>query len=269
MATARPVLVVVGDETVSQALTEHIAVAGAYRAATASNLGDATRRLDAADARFDLVILSADLPDGDGPDFCARLRDHGHRMPIVMFAEAANDNDVTRALNSGATDFIVMPFRAAELLARLRAALRSYDDSVNAVFTIGPWTFFPSDRLLTRRDGGRRIRLGNKEVSLLKYFCRAGDRVVSPRTLLAEVWGYHAAVRTHTLETHVYRLRRRLEFDPKAPLFLVTEPGGYRLNDALVARQGEFCRSCDAEKKQAADWCVPSPDVRCHAFAGA
>jgi DNA-binding response OmpR family regulator len=238
MATARPVLVVVGDETVSQALTEHIAVAGAYRAATASNLGDATRHLDAADARFDLLILAADLPDGDGPDFCARLRDHGHRMPIVMIAEAANDNDVARALNSGATDFIVMPFRAAELLARLRAALRTYDDSVNVVFTIGPWTFFPSDRLLTRRDGGR-VRLGNKEVSLLKYFCRAGDRVISPQTLLAEVWGYHAAVRTHTLETHVYRLRQRLEFDPKAPLFLVTEPGGYRLKNALVARQGD------------------------------
>ena len=86
MATARPVLVVVGDETMSQALTEHITVAGTYQAATASTLGDATRRLDAADARFDLVILAADLPDGDGPDFCARLRDHGHRMPIVMVA---------------------------------------------------------------------------------------------------------------------------------------------------------------------------------------
>lgn len=269
MTTARPVLVVVGDETVSQVLTEHIAVAGTYRAARAATLDDAARHLDAADARFDLVILAADLPDGDGANLCARLRDQGHRMPIVMVAEAANDNDVAHALNAGATDFIVMPFRAAELLARLRAALRTYDERFDAVFTIGPYTFSPLDRLLTRRDGSRPVRLSSKEALLLKYFCRAGDRVLSNQTLLAEVWGYHAAVQTHTLETHIYRLRQRLEFNPKAPLFLVTEPGGYRLNRARIAQQGELCRTCDAEEKPAADRCVPSPDVRCHQLADA
>jgi DNA-binding response OmpR family regulator len=76
----------VGNETISRALTDHIAIAGTYSPETASTMGEAARRLDAADARFDPVILAADLPDGDGPDFCARLRDQGHRMPIVMVA---------------------------------------------------------------------------------------------------------------------------------------------------------------------------------------
>jgi DNA-binding response OmpR family regulator len=82
--------------------------------------------------------------------------------------------------------------------------------------------------------------LGVKEALLLKYFCRAGDRVTSSQTLLSEVWGYHADVRTHTLQTHIYRLRQSLEFDPKAPVFLVTEPGGYRLNRVRVGLDKEI-----------------------------
>jgi DNA-binding winged helix-turn-helix (wHTH) protein len=153
-------------------------------------------------------------------------------MPIVMLADAADDDDVVRALNAGATDCTVMPFRTAELLARLRAAFRSHDDRAYAVFTIGPWTFSPEEKRLTKQDGSRPVRLGGKEASLLKYFCRAGDRIVSHRALLGEVWGYHANVRTHTLQTYIYRLRQSLEFDPRTPLFLVTDPGGYRLKRA-------------------------------------
>jgi len=115
------------------------------------------------------------------------------------------------------------------LLARLRAHIRQHERSDDAVFTIGPYTFQPSAKLLVNNDDDKKVRLTDKETAILKYLYRAGDRVVGRDVLLDEVWGYNAGVTTHTLETHVYRLRQKIEFDPSNAKILVTEPGGYRL----------------------------------------
>ena len=115
------------------------------------------------------------------------------------------------------------------LLARLRAQLRQHEQSEDAIFTIGPYTFRPSTKLLLDQSGRKKIRLTEKETSILKYLFRAGDRTVGRDALLNEVWGYNAGVTTHTLETHVYRLRQKIERDPARAGILVTEPGGYRL----------------------------------------
>ena len=101
--------------------------------------------------------------------------------------------------------------------------------SEDAVFAIGPYTFKPAAKLLLDNEKRKKVRLTEKETSILKYLFRAGDRAVSRDVLLNEVWGYNAGVTTHTLETHVYRLRQKIEPDPANARLLLTEQGGYKL----------------------------------------
>ena len=147
----------------------------------------------------------------------------------VLIEAAESDADTILALDAGANDYVTKPFRLGVLLARMRAQLRQHEQSEDAVFTIGPYTFRPSAKLLTHGESKKKVRLTEKETSILKYLYRSGDAVVGRDKLLGEVWGYNAGVTTHTLETHVYRLRQKIEEDPSAAEILVTEPGGYRL----------------------------------------
>nr|WP_294506176.1 response regulator transcription factor [uncultured Rhodopila sp.] len=238
MSAVRPILIVEDDDAVRQMLVEHVAATGLFQSVEASTLSEASHHLDAAESRFDSIILDINLPDGDGRDFCAKMRRQGHRMPIIMLTGAANEEDVVLGLDSGANDYVAKPFRASELLARLNAQLRTFDSSEDAVFTIGPYTFRPAAKLLVRADKNQKIRLTGKEVSILKYLYRAGDRVTSRQVLLNEVWGYNAGVTTHTLETHIYRLRQKIEVDPSDFSILLTVPGGYRLNAAADVGEG-------------------------------
>ena len=179
------------------------------------------------------IILDINLPDGDGRDFCARIRQQGHTMPIIMLTGASDEQDVVSGLNAGANDYIAKPFRVNELLARLHAQLRVFDTSEDAVFTIGQYTFRPAAKLLLGPEK-KRIRLTAKEVDILKFLYRHANRIVSRQLLLDEVWGYNAGVTTHTLETHVYRLRQKIENDPANCCLLMTAPGGYRLDPTAV-----------------------------------
>ena len=111
------------------------------------------------------------------------------------------DSDTILGLESGANDYITKPFRFAVLLARIRAQLRQHEASEDAVFTIGPYTFRPSSKLLLNPKGSK-VRLTEKETAILRYLYRAGQKPVSRETLLQEVWGYNSGVTTHTLETH-------------------------------------------------------------------
>jgi DNA-binding response OmpR family regulator len=181
------------------------------------------------DETFDAVILDVGLPDMDGRELCRLMRRAGVSAPILMLTGADTDADTILGLDSGANDYITKPFRLGVLLARLRAQLRQHEQSEDATFIIGPYTFRPSMKLLLDNEKNRKVHLTEKESAILKYLFRAGDRVVGRDTLLGEVWGYNAGVTTHTLETHVYRLRQKIERDPSNALILVTEPGGYRL----------------------------------------
>jgi DNA-binding response OmpR family regulator len=165
----------------------------------------------------------------DGRELCQLLRRGGIQVPIIMLTGADSEADTVLGLDSGADDYVTKPFRLGVLLARLRANLRQSEHSDDAQFVIGPYTFRPSAKLLTDPSGGRKVRLTEKETAILKYLHRAGDQAIARDTLLGEVWGYNAGVTTHTLETHVYRLRQKIERDPANAEILVTETGGYRL----------------------------------------
>jgi DNA-binding response OmpR family regulator len=234
MPAARPILIVEDDDALRQILADHVASSGVYQSIEAATLNEASRHLDETESRFDSIILDINLPDGDGRDFCARIRKQGHSMPIIMLTGASDEGDVVSGLNAGANDYIAKPFRANELMARLQAQLRLFDTSEDAVFTIGPYTFRPAAKLLIGSDSKQRLRLTAKEVDILKFLYRHANRVVSRQVLLDEVWGYNAGVTTHTLETHVYRLRQKIETDPANCRLLMTAPGGYRLDPTPV-----------------------------------
>jgi DNA-binding response OmpR family regulator len=174
------------------------------------------------------VLLDVGLPDVDGREVCRRLRRQGFKAPVIMLTALGEETDTIEGLDAGANDYVTKPFRLGVLMARLRAQLRQFELSDDAVFQIGPYSFKPAAKMLVRGDS-RKIHLTEKETAILKYLFRIGDRPVSREVLLDEVWGYNAGVTTHTLETHIYRLRQKIEPRAGETSLLVTEPGGYRL----------------------------------------
>ncbi|MBL6455226.1 response regulator transcription factor [Belnapia sp. T6] len=234
MTAPRPILIVEDDAALRATLAEQLALDGDFTADEAESAKEAEEKLASADARYDAILLDIGLPDVDGRDFCAKLRREGRRMPVIMLTGQDAEQDVVRGLDSGANDYIAKPFRLPELLARVRAQLRVFDNSEDAVFTIGPYMFRPSAKLLLEPARNRKIRLTDKESAILKFLYRAGGKPVQRQVLLNEVWGYNSAVTTHTLETHVYRLRQKIEPDPANASLLLTASGGYKLAPAAL-----------------------------------
>jgi DNA-binding response OmpR family regulator len=177
---------------------------------------------------IDLVVLDVGLPDMDGREAVKIMRQDGFKSPVLLLTGHDSDSDEILGLESGANDYVTKPFRFSVLLARMRALMRQHDQSEDVVFTIGPYSFQPAAKLL-EADGGQKVRLTDKETSILKYLYRQGAKTISRDILLQEVWGYNNRVTTHTLETHIYRLRQKIERDPSNARLLVTEEGGYRL----------------------------------------
>ncbi len=221
------ILIVDDDDALRQSLAEQLELHEEFEIGVAATGSDALQAVKA--LRYDIVLLDVGLPDIDGRELCKVMRRGGHKMPIIMLTAADSDSDTILGLESGANDYVVKPFRLGVLLARMRAQLRQHEQSEDAVFAIGPYTFRPSAKLLVEPESHRKIRLTEKETAILKYLYRAGDKVVAREVLLDEVWGYNAGVATHTLETHIYRLRQKIERDPSDAVLLLTEPGGYRL----------------------------------------
>ena len=226
MANKRTILIVDDDAELREALVEQLALHEEFEAISADS---GTKGVQMArTAQVDLVIMDVGLPDVDGREAVRLLRKNGFKSPIIMLTGHDTDSDTILGLESGANDYITKPFRFAVLLARIRAQLRQHEASEDAVFQIGSYSFRPSSKLLVTDKNGK-IRLTEKETAILRYLYRQGIKPVSREILLSEVWGYNSGVTTHTLETHIYRLRQKIEKDPGNASLLVTEGGGYKL----------------------------------------
>ena len=226
MSNARKILIIDDDEDLREQLAEQLSLHEEFETLSAPTATTGIEMTKA--AHVDLILLDVSLPDMDGREACKKLRKSGFKSPIVMLTGQDSDSDQILGLDAGANDYITKPFKFSILLARVRAQLRQHEQSEDAVFTIGHYTFKPASKLLVD-EGGQKVRLTEKETSILKYLYRAGEKTVSREVLLHEVWGYNAGVTTHTLETHIYRLRQKIEKDPSNSEILVTETGGYKL----------------------------------------
>jgi DNA-binding response OmpR family regulator len=226
MTRKRTLLLVDDDQDLRTTLAEQFELTGEFVTVMAETAGAGVAA--ARDHSPDLILLDVDLPDLDGRDACKAMRTAGFVGPVLMLTGADTDSDTVLGLDAGANDYITKPFRFSVLLARVRAHLRSHDQTDIANLKIGPYEFKPANRTLTDQ-AGKRIRLTDKEAAILRYLFRAGQKAVAREELLREVWGYNAAVTTHTLETHIYRLRQKIELKQGREL-LVTESGGYRLD---------------------------------------
>jgi len=226
MSSIKKILVVDDDDALRTALVEQLDLHEEFSCATAPTAAAALDHIRT--GHVDLVLLDVGLPDMDGREACRLMRKANVKAPIIMLTGADTDSDTILGLDAGANDYVTKPFRFGVLLARIRAHLRSHEQSEDAIFKIGPYSFRPSGKLLV--DGqDKKVRLTEKETAILKYLYRSGSKVVGRDVLLAEVWGYNSGVTTHTLETHIYRLRQKIERDPSSAEILVTETGGYRL----------------------------------------
>lgn len=224
--TTRTILLVDDDDDLREVLVEQLSL---YEEFDVLQAASATKGVEAArGAMIDLIVMDVGLPDMDGREAVKILRKSGFKAPIIMLTGHDTDSDTILGLEAGANDYVTKPFKFAVLLARIRAQLRQHEQSEDATFSVGPYTFTPSQKMLI--DGnGKKVRLTEKEASIIKYLYRNGPKVVTRDTLLEEVWGYNSGVTTHTLETHVYRLRQKIENDPSNASILVTESGGYKL----------------------------------------
>lgn len=227
MSALKKILLVDDDSILRQTVAEQLSRLEEFVTEEAESGAQALSR--AKEGQYDALLLDVGLPDMDGREVCRLLRRAGFAAPVIMLTGADSDSDTVLGLEAGANDYVTKPFRFNVLLARLRAQLRLHEQSEEAVFTIGPYTFRPSQKLLVNDATKRKIHLTEKESAILKYLYRSGGQVVGREKLLGEVWGFNAAVTTHTLETHVYRLRQKVEKDPSRAEILVTEQGGYRL----------------------------------------
>jgi DNA-binding response OmpR family regulator len=227
VSTLKRILLVDDDSTLRQSLAEQLSRLEEFTTEEAENGAEALAR--AKDGQYNALLLDVGLPDMDGREVCRLLRRAGFAAPVIMLTGADTDSDTVLGLEAGANDYVTKPFRFNVLLARLRAQLRLHEQSEEAVFTIGRFTFRPSQKVLIEELNKRKIHLTEKETAILKYLYRATGQVVGREKLLGEVWGFNAAVTTHTLETHVYRLRQKIEKDPSRAEILITEQGGYRL----------------------------------------
>ncbi len=225
--SVKKILLIDDDDILRQSLAEQLHLHEEFITTEAdnANLGIKFASAD----RYDAILLDVELPDMDGREACRLMRRNNVKAPIIMLTAHDSDSDQILGLDSGANDYIAKPFRLNVLLARLRSQLRQHEQSEDAVFSVGPYSFKPTDKLLINTDSKDQIRLTEKETAILKYLYRANGKIISRDTLLGEVWGYNANVTTHTLETHIYRLRQKIEIDASNVKIIVTEAGGYKL----------------------------------------
>ena len=223
------VLLVEDDRELRTTLRDALSVEG-YRVQAAASLADARAQLAHAEAPPDLVLLDLGLPDGDGQVLLAELRCSG-TTPVIVISARHDEDPKIRLLDAGADDYLVKPFSLAELLARLRVALRHRGTTLKAAVTQYRHHDVEVD-LATRRvrRGGAPVHLTPTEFELLARLVRQAGQVVTHRQLLADVWGAEFTAHTHYLRLYMAQLRAKLEAHPADPQWLLTEPGvGYRL----------------------------------------
>ena len=227
MIAEKQVLIVEGNTSLLEMLNERFQLLEEFVPSVAKSGVEALKKSNK--DRFEVIILDASLPDMDSREVCRLMRSNGIRSPIIILIDCDTKGDTFLGPDVGANDYITKPFRLVVLLAKMRNHVRQFEHNDDAALTIGPYSFQPGVHLLMEKKTNKKVHLTDKETAILNYLYQVGDKVVGRDVLLDKVWGYSAEVTTHTLETHIYRLRQKIEKNPSNTRILMTEPGGYRL----------------------------------------
>ena len=220
------ILVVDDDPAHLLALEDNLKLAG-YEVSTARSGRRALELMK--QEEFDLVILDIMLPYMDGFEVCKRVRESGDETPIIMLTARVQEHDRVQGLDAGADDYIVKPFSVAELLARIRAVLRRVKLQARLLerFSFGDVEF--DFRKYEARKGGIKLDISAREFQILKILVTHEGEVVSRDQLIGEIWGYDSFPTERTIDTHIARLRQKLEDDPALPKHIFTVYGaGYK-----------------------------------------
>lgn len=225
--SSQPHILVIDDEPQILRALKTILTEKQFRVTTASR-GEQGLALAAANPP-DIIILDLGLPDMDGIDVCARLREWT-QTPIIVLSVRDTERDKVVALDKGADDYLTKPFSIQELLARIRVALRhsaQAQGSKATVVSAGPLTIDLAQHLAMR--DGVEVKLTATEFKLLAHLAANSGRVLTHRSILSHVWGPEYADHTEYLRVYMRQLRKKLEADPEQPRYFITEPGvGYR-----------------------------------------
>lgn len=222
---AKADILIIDDEVQMRKLLEITLATNEYKASHASTGKDGMQK--AASQNPDLILLDLGLPDADGHTVLKSLREW-YTNPVIVLSVQSSEEDIVKALDNGANDYLVKPFRTGELLARIRSALRSTTaEDNNAVLICGDLEIDLSTRTVKKRK--ELVRLTGTEYNLLSLFVKHEGKVLTHQYLLREVWGPGYINQSQYLRVFIAQLRKKIESDPNRPEVIITESGvGYR-----------------------------------------
>jgi two-component system, OmpR family, KDP operon response regulator KdpE len=221
-------ILVIDDEKQIRRLLEITLSANGYKVILSANGKEGL--VDAATQHPSLILLDLGLPDLDGQEILKKLREW-YQKPIIILSVRDSEDEIIKALDSGANDFLAKPFRSGELLARIRVALRPGNDGTDSsVLTLGSLTIDLVSHVV--RKNSKIVKLTATEFSLLQLLAKNSGRVLTHQYILKEVWGYGYIEQTQYLRVFVAQLRKKIEDNPSKPKLLITESGiGYRFGE--------------------------------------
>nr|WP_294936538.1 response regulator [uncultured Flavobacterium sp.] len=221
------VILVIDDESQIRKLLEITLDSNGYKTEFASNAKEGL--MLAANHPPDLIILDLGLPDDDGQNVLVNLREW-YQSPIIILSVKSAEDEIVKALDNGANDYLTKPFRTQELLARIRAVLRNQSGATSeSIITIGDIVVDFAARIVKIND--EVLKLTSTEYSLLSLLIRNEGRVLTHQHILKEVWGPSYIDQTQYLRVFIAQLRKKIEKDPNRPKHILTESGiGYRFS---------------------------------------
>jgi DNA-binding response OmpR family regulator len=225
MSSSTKILLVNSDRDLSEALIYQLSLNDKYQII---ELDEDSVLNQINNNSCNIIIINSQPSKFNGHNLTKKLRVGGFKNPIIMLITQSDASNIDNKHTIVANEYITKPFKYSELLKSIELHLRQFKRTEDTQYNLGSYLFKPNSKIL-EANGNKSIRLTEKENDILKFLYQNLETVVSREILLHEVWGYNSKVTTHTLETHIYRLRQKIEIDPASACFLITETGGYRL----------------------------------------
>ena len=225
MSSSTKILLVNSDRDLSEALIYQLSLSDKYQIIESDDEDSLLTQIN--NNSCNIIIINSQPSKLNRHNLTKKLRLGGFKNPIIMLVTQSDASNVDNKLTIEANEHIIKPFKYPALLKSIELQLRQFGKSEDTQHNIGSYVFKPNSKVLESKN--KSIRLTEKENDILKFLYQNLETIVSREILLHEVWGYNSKVTTHTLETHIYRLRQKIEIDPANACFLITETGGYRL----------------------------------------